>query len=131
MTQITISNSKFKNLRGWCGAALYINNIEYVSITSTLFENNSVPLNQKELLENFTAFQIQFKKEKSNKTEMDNQLFDDFYLNKKFRGGAVYYNLNERNDFKQFILQGNTFINNRAHKGSFAYFAPEGIEIML
>ena len=43
MTKLIIKNSIFRNLRGWCGAAMYINNVEDVSITNTVFENNSVP----------------------------------------------------------------------------------------
>ena len=62
---------------------------------------------------------------------MNNQLYEDFYLNKILRGGAIYYSLNEQKDFIQFILRNNQFINNRAHKGSFAYFVPEGIELVF
>jgi len=36
-TKLIIEDSEFTSLIGWCGAALYINNVEYVSIINTLF----------------------------------------------------------------------------------------------
>jgi len=44
------------------------------------------------------------------------------------RGGAIYYSLNS--DFKEFLLKDNTFINNSAYKGAYAYYQVEGEEIL-
>ena len=82
-------------------------------------------------MENYTFFQMIYQNEISNKTQLRKQLYDHYYLNTIKRGGAIYYSLNDRRDFIQFILRNNQFINNRAHKGSFAYFVPEGIELVF
>jgi len=50
LTNLTLRNSFFQNLTGWCGAAVYISNVENVEITNTLFKNNSVPFNQSHLI---------------------------------------------------------------------------------